>query len=91
MLTLADSYNFGEDYDYGVSLKKAVRMVLGRELGDQVRRDLVVLQDRGLDRMDRRRKVLRETYSQFDHPAAAEILSWLDGHWTVFDGSAQTQ
>jgi hypothetical protein len=90
-LTLADSYRFGEGYDYGVSLKKAVRAVLGPELGEQVRRDLVVLQDRGLDRMDRRRAPLRETYQAFDHPGAAEILAWLDGQWTVFDGSAQTQ
>jgi hypothetical protein len=90
-LTLADSYKFGDGYDYGVSLKKSVRSVLGPELGEQVRRDLVVLQDRGLDRMDRRRVTLRDTYRGFDHPAAEEILSWLDGHWTVFDGSAQTQ
>ena len=90
-LTLSDSYKFGDGYDYGVSLKKSVRAVLGPELGEQVRRDLVVLQDRGLDRMDRRRTALRETYQKFDHPGAAEILSWLEGHWTVFDGSAQTQ
>jgi hypothetical protein len=90
-LTLADAYKFGDGYDYGVALKKSVRTVLGSELGEQVRRDLVVLQDRGLDRMDRRRTALRETYRAFDHPAAAEILAWLDGHWTVFDGSAQTQ
>jgi hypothetical protein len=90
-LTLADSYNFGEDYDYGVSLKKAVRTVLGPELGEQVRRDLVMLQDRGLDRMDRRRIILRETYQAYDHPGAGEILAWLDGQWTVFDGTAQTQ
>jgi hyaluronoglucosaminidase len=90
-LTLVDSYKFADGYDYGVSLKKAVRQVLGPELGEQVRQDLVVLQDRGLDRMDRRRTKLRETYQAFDHPGAAEILAWLEGHWTVFDGDAQTQ
>jgi len=90
-LTLVDSYRYADRYDYGVSLKRAVHAVLGPELGEQVRRDLVVLQDRGLDRMDRRRIALRETYQAFDHPGAAEILAWLDGEWTVFDGTAQTQ
>jgi len=90
-LTLVDSYRYEDRYDYGVSLKRAVQAVLGPTLGEQVRRDLVMLQDRGLDRMDRRRIKLRETYEAYDHPGAAEILAWLDGEWTVFDGSAQTQ
>ena len=90
-LTLVDAYHKGERYDYAEALQKAAHEVLGHKLGEQVRHDLVVLQDRGLDRMDKRRTVLRNTYRGFDHPGAAEILAWLEGHWTVLDGSAQTQ
>ena len=34
---------------------------------------------------------LRERYAAFDHPAAREIVAWLDGHWEVTDALVQTQ
>ena len=37
------------------------------------------------------RAALRERYAAFDHPAAREILAWLDGHWNVSDELVQTQ
>ena len=55
------------------------------------RRDLLTLQDRGLDRLGERRAALRDRYAAFDHPAAREIVAWLDGDWNVTDELVQTQ
>ena len=90
-LTLAESYAAGEAYEYGAAFDRAARAVLGDELGERVRRDLLALQDRGLDRLGERRIVLRERYSAFEHPGAREIVDWLDGCWTVTDELVQTQ
>ena len=66
-------------------------MVLGEALAERVGRDLLSLQDRGLDRLGERRAMLRDRYSGFDHPAAREIVAWLDGRWAVTDEQVQTQ
>jgi hypothetical protein len=34
---------------------------------------------------------LRERFSAFDHPAAREILAWLDGHWIIGTEDLETQ
>jgi hyaluronoglucosaminidase len=90
-LTLAESYRHGEAYDYGASFERAARAVLGEALAQRVARDLITLQDRGLDRLFERRAILRERYSGFDHPAAREIVAWLDGRWDVSKELVQTQ
>jgi hypothetical protein len=90
-LTLAESYRHGEAYDYGASFERAARAVLGEALAQRVARDLITLQDRGLDRLFERRATLRERYSGFDHPAAREIVAWLDGRWDVSNELVQTQ
>ena len=90
-LTLIDSYKLGDAYEYGAAFDRAAAEVLGPELATRVRRDLLTLQDRGLDRLGERRTTLRERYAAFDHPAAREILAWLDGHWEVTDELVQTQ
>jgi hypothetical protein len=90
-LTLAESYAKGDAYEYGAAFDRAAEIVLGPELAERVRRDLLTLQDRGLDRLAERRVTLRERYAAFDHPAAREILAWLDGHWDVTDELVQTQ
>lgn len=90
-LTLAESYARGEAYQYGLAFEQAAVAVLGEELGRRVQRDLLTLQDRGLDRLGDRRATLRERYSAFDHPAAREIVAWLDGYWDVDDELVQTQ
>lgn len=90
-LTLIDAYNHGDAYDYAGSFAQAARTVLGSDLGEQVRRDLIVLQDRGLDRMAQQRHVLCNVYEAFGHPAAAEIVAWLKGQWGVREDSVQTQ
>lgn len=90
-LTLAESYRRGDDYEYGAAFERAAHAVLGNALAERVQRDLLTLQDRGLDRLGDRRKTLRERYENFDHPAAREIVLWLDGHWDVSDDLVQTQ
>jgi hyaluronoglucosaminidase len=90
-LTLAESRARGGDYEYGAAFDRAARAVLGDALADRVRRDLLTLQDRGLDRLGDRRAALWERYAAFDHPAAREIVAWLDGRWTVTDALVQTQ
>jgi hyaluronoglucosaminidase len=90
-LTLAESYRQGDAYDYGAAFVRAARAVLGDDLAERVGRDLLALQDRGLDRLGERRATLRTRYAAFGHPAAREILAWLDGEWNVTDELVQTQ
>jgi hypothetical protein len=90
-LTLAESYARGEGYEYGAAFRRAAVEVLGEELADRVGRDLISLQDRGLDRLAERRAVLRARYAAFAHPAATEITAWLDGYWSLGDEAVQTQ
>ncbi len=90
-LTLAESYARGDAYEYGAAFVRAAGTVLGQELAERLGRDILTLQDRGLDRLAERRAVLRDRYAAFDHPAAREIVAWLDGHWNVTDALVQTQ
>ena len=90
-LTLAESYAGGDSYEYRAAFVRAARAVLGEDLAERVGRDLLALQDRGLDRLGERRATLHTRYAAFDHPAAREILAWLDGQWNVTDELVQTQ
>ena len=90
-LTLAESYQRGEAYEYGAAFRRAAKEVLGDELAERVGKDIISLQDRGLDRLGERRAVLRDRYAAFAHPAAAEITAWLDGYWDLGDEAVQTQ
>ena len=83
-LTLPESYRLGDDYDYGAALAASAREVLGPDLADLVRRHVILLNDTGRDRMDPAvRDRLRTRYAEFDHPAAREIVEWLDGKWVM--------
>jgi hyaluronoglucosaminidase len=90
-LTLADSYRQGDGYDYAAAFRRAARGVMGNELAALVERHLLALQDRGLDRLGARKEVLKAAFARFDHPAAREILAWLEGRWAVTDALVQTQ
>ena len=90
-VTLAESYREGGAYDYHAAFNRAAQAVLGEELAGRVARDLLTLQDRGLDRLAERRAVLRDRYAAFEHPAAREVVAWLDGWWNVTDELVQTQ
>ena len=90
--TLAQSYRLGLDYEYGQAFHTAAENVLGADLAAEVKADLLLLQDTGLARLtDERKADMRQRYSAFDHPAAQEILRWLDGDYQVTDELVQTQ
>jgi hypothetical protein len=65
--------------------------VLGEDLGSLVREDLLTLQDIGLDRLGEKTNPLRERYATVEHPAAREIIAWLDGAYRITDEIVQTQ
>jgi hypothetical protein len=92
-LTLAERYRQGEErYAYGAAYRRACRAVLGDgPLADALAADLVWLQDTGLDRLGDLEATLRARYAPFDHPAAREILAWLDGAWRITDEMVRTQ
>lgn len=80
-LTLAASYRMGEAYEYGRAFDDAAGRVLGPDLARLVRGHLILLQDTGLHRMGDALERLRGRYAAIDHPAAREIVAFLDGAW----------
>ncbi len=83
-LTLVESYRRGESYEPTAAFSTAALAVLGRELATCVERDLAFFHDEGLGAMDAKKiEILRAEYSRFQHPAAHEIVGWLDGRYTV--------
>lgn len=89
--TLSDSYRQGDKYEYSESFRHACHDVLGIDVGELVRQDLLTLQDIGLDRLGEKEQVLRERYGPLDHPGAKEIIAWLDGDYRITDEIVQTQ
>jgi len=79
MLTLAQSYRLGDGYSYGRAFDEAARGLLGEAFARLLREDLTFVQDSGLDRLGKWATGLRERYAAMDHPAAREIVAWLDG------------
>ena len=62
------------------AFREAARIVAGEALAGCLEADLETLQDRGRDRLTAtERRQLRARYADFDHPAAGEIVGWLDG------------
>ena len=90
-LTLHDSYRLGDGYAYGEAFAAAARAVAGDEVGEMLREDLLILQDVGLDRLAEREDALRDRYGPLDHPAAREVIAWLDGAYRITDEIVQTQ
>ena len=79
-LSLVESYRDGEGYQYLAAFRRAAQAVLGPELADGVERTLLLLDDTGRDGLsDEQKTRLRARFEAFDHPAAREILAWLDG------------
>lgn len=91
MLTLVDCYALGSDYQYTESFRRAAARVLDPDLAERLREDVLVLQDVGLDRLGEKEKLLRERWSGVDHPAAREIIDWLDGGYRITDEIVHTQ
>ena len=91
-LTLAESYARGGAYEYLAAFRRAAREVLGADLADGVERTLLLLEDTGLDGLTAEQTVrLRARFSAFDHPAAREIVDWLDGAFAIGADELQTQ
>ena len=83
-LTLVDAYAQGDNYQYGASFAAAAEKVLGKDLAHALINDVLVLNDSGLDRLTpSASEKLRKRYTAFDHPAAREIVSWLDGAYRI--------
>src|SRR5690606_28972912 len=91
-ITLAERYRLGErGYSYAEAFARAAAEVLGPELAPLLRDDLLVLQDVGLDRLGDKEAALRARYQRMDHPAAREIIAWLDGAYRITDEIVHTQ
>ena len=82
-LTLVESYEKGDAYEYGYAFDAAAATVVGERLAQALKKDLLQLQDTGLERLGDARERLRRRYAAFDHPAAREIVSWLDGVYSA--------
>ena len=79
-LSLTESYRLGERYQYGQAFRDAAEEILGQDLARMVERHIGFFQDMGLDRLEPDiAQRMRERYAAFDHPAAREVLAWLDG------------
>jgi hypothetical protein len=92
MLTLAWSYARGARYAYGAAFREAAAAVVGEAVADLLVRHLLLLDDAGLDRLSKDEKGrLRERYAAIDHPAAAEVVRWLDGGYAMTGEELQTQ
>jgi hypothetical protein len=85
-LTLSESYKKADAYDHGAAFVRAAEAVCGAELATALLQDLSRFQDTGLDRLEpATREKLRARYAGFDHPAAREIVVFLDGKY-IFTG-----
>jgi hypothetical protein len=82
-LTLADSYSKGDSYEYGRAFVSAASLVVGPDLARLIEEDISLFQDSGLDRLGSAGQRLRGRYSAIDHPAAREIIGWLDGAYRI--------
>jgi hyaluronoglucosaminidase len=90
-LTLPRSYAEGDAYCYGAAFAEAAAAVCGPGLATLLQRDLLTLQDSGRDRLGDRLPTIRERYSAIDHPAAREVVDWLDGGYAITGEALQTQ
>lgn len=91
-LTLAESYREGPNYQYLAAFRRAALAVLGPEFADGVERTLLLLEDAGLGGITpEQTSRLRARFGAFDHPAAREILAWLDGAFAIGAEELQTQ
>ena len=90
-LTLPMVYAQGDDYAYGEAFARAARQQLGDAFAALLQQDLPALQDVGHDRLGSRVDRLRSRYADIDHPAAREIVRWLDGDDLMTDDEVQTQ
>jgi hyaluronoglucosaminidase len=90
-LTLPKSYAQGDAYRYGAAFFDAAVAVCGMELAEMLRADLLSFQDAGLDRIAERVEKLSAKYAGIDHPAAHEVVDWLNSGYVITGEELQTQ
>ncbi len=91
-LTLAAAYAQGDAYSYGAAFLDAAVAVVGPALAAMLQADMLTFSDSGLDRMSPERKgALRARYTAIDHPAAREVVDWLDGGYAITGEMLETQ
>jgi hyaluronoglucosaminidase len=91
-LTLPMSYQQGDDYRYGDAFMAAATQICGAELAAMLQANLLTLQQTGLDRLEAETKAkLLAKYAAVDHPAACEIVDWLNGGFAITGEMLQTQ
>jgi hyaluronoglucosaminidase len=91
-LTLPMLYEQGEAYRYGAAFMAAAVDVVGQDLAAMLQADLLTLNDSGLDRLsDERKAKLSARYAAVDHPAARELVDWLNGGYAITGEMLQTQ
>ncbi len=83
-ITLAESYRQGEAYEYGQAFLRAAREVAGEDLARALLLNTTQFQGFGRDRLTEENVArMRARYERFDHPAAREVLAWLDGAYDI--------
>ena len=91
-LTLPMLYARGEGYRYGAAFIEAAAAAVGEQLAEMLQADLLTLNDSGLDRLsDERKAKLTARYAAIDHPAAREVVDWLNGGYAITGEMLQTQ
>jgi hypothetical protein len=90
-LTLPMSYAEGDAYRYGAAFMTAAEAICGAELAAMLQADLLTLQDSGLDRLVERKEKLAARYAAIDHPAAREVVDWLNDGFAITGEMLQTQ
>jgi hyaluronoglucosaminidase len=90
-ITLAKSYQLGDDYCYGAEGFAASKFVVGDEIATMLQGDLLSFQDLGLKNLEPRLAGLIERYSRFDHDGAREVVAWLSGEYAITGEQVQTQ
>lgn len=82
-LTLVDAYAQGDGYRYMASFRAAAVTAMGADGARMLENDLLSLQDAGLGNLGERAQRLRARWAAIAHPAAQEIVAWLDGKYAI--------
>lgn len=91
-LTLPRSYALGDNYSYAAEFRRAAAETCGADLARMLEEDLAALQSVGRERLTAERAAaLRGRYAAVDHPAAREVVGWLDGDYAITGEMLQTQ
>ncbi len=90
-LTLPRSYALGDDYCYGAAFMEVAVPLVGAELAGMLQADLLSFQNSGLNTLGERLEKLGAKYGAVAHPAAAEVVDWLNGGYAITGEMLQTQ